>query len=303
MKMKSIIRKTLLYKSGVEYADYCINHVEGCAHGCRFPCYAMMMKKRCGIIKSYKEWLQPKIVANALELLDKEIPRYKHKIKFVHLCFSTDPFMYKYPEVGDLTLKIIERLNKDNIRCVVLTKGIYAKVLVNTARYGKNNEYGITLVSLDDNFKQKIEPYSAPYKERIKSLEYLHKKGLKTWISMEPYPTPNIARQDLMHILKTVSFVDKIIFGKLNYNTTSNQLKGNDKFYMNCADLVIDFCKNNGIEYHIKHGTQEKDNKKTEKIFNKNIPEYKSLSLNNQFCLFNQCPTTRETDKSGLNNA
>lgn len=268
-----IYRKTLLYKSNVEYADFCINHVEGCAHGCRFPCYAYIMKKRCGIIKSYREWLQPKIVANALELLDKEIPKYKHKIKFVHLCFSTDPFMYKYPEVTDLTLKIIERLNKDNIRCVVLTKGIYLKVLVDTKKYGKNNEYGITIVSLDGGFKKRFEPYSAPYKDRIKSLKYLHNQGLKTWISMEPYPTPNLVKQDLRKILKEVSFVDKIIFGKLNYNTKSREFENNGDFYRNCTEVMIDFCRDKGIEYHIKHGTQRKDNKKTEKIFVRDVAE------------------------------
>ena len=36
-EMQKIKRKTLLYKSGVEYADYCLNHVEGCSHGCKFP--------------------------------------------------------------------------------------------------------------------------------------------------------------------------------------------------------------------------------------------------------------------------
>ena len=92
--LQTIKRKSLLYKSGVEYADYGLNHAEGCSHGCTYPCYAMMMKKRCGIINSYKEWTTPKIVSNALELLDKEIPKYKDDVKFVYLCFVTDPFMY-----------------------------------------------------------------------------------------------------------------------------------------------------------------------------------------------------------------
>jgi DNA repair photolyase len=61
-----------------------------------------MMKKRCGIVKTYEEWCKPKIVSNSLELLDKEIPKYKDKIKYVHLCFSTDPFMYQQPEVCNL---------------------------------------------------------------------------------------------------------------------------------------------------------------------------------------------------------
>lgn len=269
--MKSIKRKTLLYKSGVEYADFCINHVEGCAHGCRFPCYAMMMKRRCGIIKDYKEWLEPKIVANALTLLDREIPRYKHKIKFVHLSFSTDPFMHRHLEVRKLTLEIIKRLHKNNIRCVVLTKGIYPKALINIKKYGLNNQYGITIVSLDKNFKERFEPYSAPYQDRIESLKYLHRKGLKTWVSMEPYPTPNLVKQNLFKILEELSFVDKIIFGKLNYRVDASKsgYKASKDFYEQCAKAVIAFCRANNIAYHIKYGTQKNDDKKTEKIFSR----------------------------------
>lgn len=250
-----ITRKTLLYKSGVEYADYCINHVEGCAHGCKFPCYAMMIKKRCGAIRNYQDWIQPKIVVNALELLEKEIPKHKHKIKSVHLCFATDPFMYKYPEVAELTLKIIKRLNRDNIRCTVLTKGIYPKSLSNIQKYGEDNEYGITLVSLDEDFRKRFEPFSAPYEDRIKSLRYLYEQGVKTWISIEPYPTPNLIEQNLLEILEKISFVNRIIFGKLNLNSQATRFKENKSFYDNCVNVVIDFCKKKDIEYHIKQGT------------------------------------------------
>lgn len=285
MRQKSlpkIYRKTLLYKSNVEYADYCLNHVEGCSHGCRYPCYAMMMKRRCGIIKNYQDWIKPKIVANALELLDREIPKYKKNINFVHLCFSTDPFMYQQPEVIDLTLKIIERLNKDYIKCTVLTKGIYPKNLINK-KYDLNNEYGITLVSLNNRFKKVFEPYSSPFEERIEALQFLHDAGLKTWVSMEPYPTPNLVTQDLKFILSKISFVNKIIFGKLNYNTKSSQFIDSDEFYNNCAQIVSSFCKKNEIEYHIKFGTVKKDlyvkNKsETEKIFfTKNKDMFPSL--------------------------
>lgn len=265
--MLKITRKSLLYKSGVEYADYCINHVEGCSHGCKFPCYAMMMKKRCGVIKDYNDWIKPKIVENALELLEKELPKLRHKIKVVHLSFTTDPFMYKQKEVSDLTLKIIERLNKDNIRCTVLTKGIYPKELADTEKYGENNEYAITLVSLNKNFKERFEQGTAPYEERIKALAFLHKQGLKTWVSMEPYPTPNLSKQNLPEILGKIEFVDKIIFGKLNYNVKVTEFEDNKKFYDECADKVINFCERKNIEYHIKYGTAKTDNRKTEKIF------------------------------------
>jgi len=241
----------------------------------------MMMKIRCGVIKNYNDWIKPKIVGNALELLEKEIPKYKSQINFVHLCFTTDPFMYRQKEVADLTLNIIKRLNKDDIRCTVLTKGVYPKELTNTRKYSKENIYGITLVSLDEDFKKRFEPFSAPFKDRIKGLHYLHSRGLKTWVSMEPYPTPNLVQQDLLKILKKISFVDKIIFGKLNYNVKSSQFKESKNFYQDCASTVIEFCKDRGIEYHVKYGTQKKDNKKTEKIFKEEqaISEIKTLPL------------------------
>ena len=114
--LEKIQRKSLLYKTAVEYGDYTINHVEGCSHGCLYPCYAFLMAKRFGKIKTYKEWIQPKIVYNALELLDKEIPKYKNDIKFVQLSFTTDPFMYNYPEVSKLSCEIIKKLNDNDIK-------------------------------------------------------------------------------------------------------------------------------------------------------------------------------------------
>lgn len=254
--MKTIVRKSLLYHSGVEYADFCLNHVEGCSHGCKYPCYAYMMKRRCGIVKTYEEWCQPKIVSNALELLDKEIPKYKDRIDYVHLCFSTDPFMYKQVEVGKLSLKIIDKLNENNIRCTVLTKGVFPEELGKRNGLSQRNEYGITLVSLDENFRKEFEPNSASYKDRIKALRYLHERGFKTWVSMEPYPTPNLVKQDLMKILEVISFVDKIIFGRLNYNVKSSEFKYTKEFYNSQVLSVIKFCKNKKIAYHIKQGTQ-----------------------------------------------
>jgi len=254
--MLTIERKTLLYQSGVEYADFCLNHVEGCSHGCKYPCYAYMMKKRCGIIKTYEEWCKPKIVSNALDLLNKEIPRYKNKIRYVHLCFATDPFMHNQPEIEELSLKIIDRLNQNDIRCTVLTKGIYPKGLLNRNGQSINNEYGITLVSLNEDFRKEFEPNSARFKDRISALKQLHRKGFKTWVSMEPYPTPNLIKQDLREILEAVSFVNRVIFGRLNYSVKSSEFKYTKEFYNSLANVVIKFCKKNKIDCHIKEGTQ-----------------------------------------------
>lgn len=252
-KVKGYIeRKSMLYKTGVEYGDYTMNHVQGCSHGCLYPCYAFMLKKRFGQVKTYDEWIKPYLVSNTLQLLDNEIPKLKDKIKSVQLCFSTDPFMYGYNQIADMSIEAIKKLNKNGIKCHILTKGILPAEL---SELSKENEYGITLVSLDENFKNKYEPYSAPIDDRVESLKYLHKCGCKTWISMEPYPTPNLIKQDLLDILNSISFVDKIIFGRLNYNKTVKKYKYYKDFYNKQAKIVLDFCQKNNIQVYIKKGT------------------------------------------------
>ena len=250
--METIQRKSMLYKTGVEYGDYTVNHVLGCSHGCKYPCYAMMLAKRFGRVKSYEDWCEPKLAINTLEIIEKEIPKYKKDIKSVHLCFTTDPFMYGYDDVIKMSLDIIELLNKNDIKCTALTKGLLPDELVN---YSKDNEYGITLVSLDEKFRSDYEPKSAPYKDRIDSLRNLHNKGLKTWVSIEPYPTPNIIEQNLSSILDEVRFVDKIIFGRLNYNPMVTKYKAHKEYFNNLAYLVIEYCKTHNIDFHIKNGT------------------------------------------------
>lgn len=249
---KSLTRKSLLYKTGVEYGDYTINHVQGCSHGCKYPCYASMLAKRFGTVKTYEEWICPVIVSNTIELLNKELPKLKDKIKSVHLCFTTDPFMYGYEDICNLSIDVIKLINSYNLPCTALTKGVLP---IELADLSKDNSYGITLISLNEEFRKKMEPGSAPYLDRINSLKKLHDKGCKTWVSIEPYPTPNIINQDFEEILNSISFVDKIIFGRLHYNKLVSQYKGYKEYYNNLASQVIKFCEERNIEYHIKEKT------------------------------------------------
>lgn len=252
--MDTITRKTMLYKTGVEYGDYTMNHVLGCSHGCKYPCYAFMMKKRFGKVASYEDWTCPKLVSNTLEILDREIPRMKNRIKSVQLCFSTDPFMYGYDEIKEMSLASIRKLNAAGIKCSVLTKGILP---VELTEMSPENEYAITLISLDEGYRQRYEPGSAPYIDRIRALRQLHDAGCKTWVSVEPYPTPNIVEQSLQDVLEAIAFTDRIIFGRTNYSKEIPAYKEHRDFYHKMALNVIDFCNQRNIEYYIKNGTMQ----------------------------------------------
>ncbi len=251
--MKTMTRKSMLYKTGVEYGDYTMNHVLGCSHGCKYPCYAFMMAKRFGKVTSYEEWLEPCLVSNTLEILDREIPRLKNKIQSVQLCFTTDPFMYEYDEIKTMSLAAIEKLNATGIKCTVLTKGLLP---IELARLSRENEYGITLISLREEYRRRIEPGAASYHDRLAALRALHDQGCRTWVSIEPYPTPNLIEQDLTTILDAVNFTNKIIFGRTNYNKEITTFAEHKVFYNEQAALVIAYCNEHGIQYHIKHGTK-----------------------------------------------
>ena len=114
-----------------------------------------------------------------------------------------------------MSLNAIRKLNANGIKCTALTKGLLP---IELATLSEKNEYGITFISLDESYRERMEPGAAPYRERLAALKSLHDAGCKTWVSIEPYPTPNLIEQNLTELLDAVSFTDKVIFGRTNYN-------------------------------------------------------------------------------------
>lgn len=251
-ELRHITRKSMLYRTGVEYGSWAMNHVQGCSHGCLYPCYAYLMARRFGRVSSYEDWCAPAIVDNTLDLLEAELPRLAGKIDSVQLCFTTDPFMYGYDEVCRMSLDAMRLINSFGIPCVALSKGVLPAELSELSR---DNTYGITLVSLDEGYRERAEPGAAPYSERLAALMKLHDMGLRTWVSMEPYPTPNVLEQDLGEVLEAAAFADRIIFGRTHYNKAVSSFPGCQEFYDGCVAEVTSFCEAKGISFHIKDGT------------------------------------------------
>lgn len=250
--METITRKSMLYPTKVEYGDYCMNHVLGCSHNCIF-CYAYALKRRFGKVLNRSEWATPKLVSNTIDLLHKEIPRLKDKIESAQLCFCTDPFQAAYPEIAKMTIDSIKLLNSYGIPCHVLTKGVY---LVDEMKdLSKINSFGITLSSLSPEYTKKYEGDSALPAVRLQALRQLKDEGFHVWISMEPYPTPNMCSQSLTALLEEISWVDHIVFGRCNYFKEATSYLGHKEFFHQCALDLMEYCKEHNISYHIKAGT------------------------------------------------
>jgi len=246
MSLERIERKSLLYRSGLGFD--CINHVQGCSHGCRYPCYAFLMARHHGRARDYQEWCRPRIVDNALDLLDRELARKRVLPECVHLCLTTDPFMVGHAEVGALSLAIVERLNRSGIECSLLTKGRLPAELADRRRFPSDNTHGISLVSLDEGFRREWEPGAAPYAERVAALRQLHDAGRRTLVHIEPYPTPAIFEQDLSELLAAVSFVDHVYFSGWNYSPRVGRDGSANAFYRAQSRTVRQFCAQHGID-------------------------------------------------------
>lgn len=263
MSTAALTRKSLLYRSKVEYGGWTINHVQGCSHGCRYPCYAMMLARRVGRVAGYEEWIRPQVVANAIELLELELKRYRGQIDSVHLSFTTDPFMYDSARAaGDetvcaLTLQIVERLNAADVPVTTLTKGLCPDSLGAMDSPHPLNSYGISLVSLSDSFRADWEPFAAPVEARIEALAALANLGYRTWASIEPYPTPNIddSAPEIEALLERVSFVDAVVFGKWNYSAAATAYDREHSFYAGVAARARAWCDSRSKAIHIKRGT------------------------------------------------
>jgi DNA repair photolyase len=224
----------------------------------------MSLAKRTGRVQTYEQWCSPQPVENALDLLESELARYRGRVDSVHLSFTTDPFMWNAvaeapnTEMSKLTTSIIKRLNAEDIRVTVLTKGTYPDEFIEQAQtLHPDNQYGVSIVSLAEEFRMQWEPGSAPISARLESLRRLSQAGTTTWVSMEPYPTPNVdpSATDPAALLEAVKFVDKAVFGRWNYNKLVNSYEDGDAHYAKVAGTVSDWAEKQEVVLHIKRGT------------------------------------------------
>ena len=70
--IKEVVAKSILSKSGIPGADFCINPYTGCSHACKY-CYASFMKKFTGHTEPWGDFVDIKI--NAPQILQRQLKR------------------------------------------------------------------------------------------------------------------------------------------------------------------------------------------------------------------------------------
>lgn len=192
-----------------EYAKLAVNLYNGCSHRCEYcyaPAFLRITKERFQKPEPRKDIIR-KIERDARKL---QISNEKGPVL---LCFTCDPYQ-PLDETYQLSRQAIQILQSYNLNVMILTKG-GKRSERDFDLLAHNDWYGVTLTSLDNSLSQQWEPNAALPDERIGALFKAHKKGIKTWVSLEPVLYPDAA---LDIIRQTHDFVDKFKVGTLNYH-------------------------------------------------------------------------------------
>jgi len=182
MKIQEIKAKTILTKSKLPEADYCVNPYIGCAHGCIY-CYARFMKRFTG--HNNDEWGKfIDVKVNSVGLLEKQLPRKPAKgtILLGSVTDAYQPIERKYA----LTRSIVKVISKHQYPLSILTKSDLVVRDVDILKKTIDCEVGLTITMLDKKKAKVIEPLAVSPERRLIALSKLKQVGITTYAFIGP---------------------------------------------------------------------------------------------------------------------
>lgn len=227
-----------------EFAPLAANPYKGCGHGCTY-CFNTTRKNK-NQKATFHDGAVPR--KDYLTLLIKDAKKYQAAgiTEQVTLCFSTDAYN---PFDTSLTRPTLEIIQQHGMGICVLTKG-GTRALADIDLYRPDRDcFASTLTGLDEAFVSKWEPNAASPDDRIAALKAFNKKGIFTWVSLEP--TLNV-EASLSVVEATHGFVNLYKIGKVNYcKEISDTIDWRDYTLR-----MIDLCQRIGVKHYIKRDLQ-----------------------------------------------
>jgi DNA repair photolyase len=207
MYIKKKRARSILSKSGIPGADYCVNPYVGCSHGCRY-CYATFMKRFTGHQEPWGSFVDMKI--NAPEVLRKQLKRAPKGT--VMLSSVTDPYQPIEKKVK-LTRKCLEVLLEYQFPTHILTKSPLVQRDIDLFTQFRDIEVGLTITTDNERIRKIFEPNTSPVQARIRALKRLHDEGITTYVFIGP-----ILPMDPEKLAEKISpHTDRILIDRMNY--------------------------------------------------------------------------------------
>ncbi len=192
-----------------EYAPLALNIYTGCEHGCLY-CYAPNCLQR----NREDFHSRPTPRKDLLAGLAKEALKYSGTADRILLCFTCDPYQPCEEDYGT-TRQALRQFVDAGAPFQILTKGGTRAVRDFDLLEKGDGAFATSLVWTDDKDRQHWEPKAAPVEDRLAAIAEAHRRGLPTWVSIEPVIDPAQA----LHIIRDHSdIVDTWKVGKLNHH-------------------------------------------------------------------------------------
>lgn len=211
-----------------EYAKYACNFYVGCSNDCDY-CYCKRgllghaMGAPTPTLKKCFDGHSPYGVF-VRELHEHIVQLRKHGLFF---SFTTDPLL---PETQDLTNAAVLYAVNQGVPCKILTKRADFKVLDSFYPFQHLIAYGFTLTGCDE-----LERNASTNTERIERMADLHRRGFKTFASIEPIINLNDSGE---MIRRTLGFCDLYKIGLLTGHKSYTP-EDVAHFVVNINDMVL----------------------------------------------------------------
>lgn len=211
MKVNEINAKKLIVKSNLPASDYVINPYVGCTHNCKY-CYASFMRRFTGHLDD--EWGTFLDVKNCE---CKSLPRNLSG-KTVLLSSVTDPYN-PYEKKYHSSREALMLLRNTGAHVEVLTKSDLVLSDIDVLKQISDIKVGISMNTLDDEFRKDIEPGAPSIERRLKALKQLYNEGISTYVMLSPI-FPGITDINLI-VNEVKEYVPEIAFENLNLRGVS----------------------------------------------------------------------------------
>ena len=240
--MKSVIYETK--GRAREFNELAINLFTGCGHMCVY-CYGADITHQ-----NREQWEnnpQPRVTVSDIERSADSWQSYEfrqgHKPRRILLCFVTDPYQ---PIEGktELTRKTIQALHHYGLNVIILTKA-GKQAMRDFDLLTPQDAFATTLTCDNEADSLKWETKASLPADRMENLKEAHRRGIETWVSLEPVIYPN---QVVRLVEMTKDFVGHYKVGTLNYHPHGKSINWKD-FGWRMKRLM----DKQGINYYFKN--------------------------------------------------
>jgi DNA repair photolyase len=214
----------------LEYSDLAANLYTGCSHGCRY-CY-------CPAILRMKidDWANdPKPRRDVLNQLDKDATKLHGDQREILLSFMSDP--YHSNGAAIVTREALLILERHGLRVQVLTKGGKRSVDDFDILARNDWKFGSTIIFLNEKLREEWELGAASITERIETVHEAHRRGIFTWVSVEPV----VDATEALTVMKELrDVVDLWKVGKLNHDKEHEATIDWKQFLYDTEKVLVD---------------------------------------------------------------